>query len=1625
MSIDPKGGEKTKQVPTQFAMDAKELDQGRGTDYWTTPHEMAARAFQGYVEDMIADRGGSSPFLNYGPESAAIPTPWGWKRPFPAGEERKAINEAFTKLVQTIESRETENGNVALYRLSADTQAAYEQRIDDLFAGAEPNNTAGVRVLDRSDVLDLLGYGDREVVLAEKHAVSDGRFNHPQFTAADWKKVPEWLENPVAVFARDDGHLTVIAPETKGGEPIIIGINPDARQAGYAGGKRLHVVLSAYNKDRGRLPIERMVRDGQLRYVDTRKSPAFNDSSGHRLPSNVAELRGLGKKVYTGADLFKYRSASSATDGPQLRLNPGKAKGIPAFSAKAIARQVQEASGLRAVVVDNEFALPTDVLEQVLRDGVVGRVAGLYYRGTAYLVASNLQNVKHAQEVLLHEVVGHQGVRAVLGARTEQVMQQIYGSMPAAERQELEARYAGQLLNMDELERQITVAEEYVAHLAETNPQHSVIQRLVALVRAFLRRVFGAKGALHWTHEDIVALLADSRRLISRGEPSAETSLQPAGAVSYRQTPAGPVAAGLPQVEEVDEAEFVASLKDEGAVRSIARSLYRARGTDSPFFQRWFEGSRMVDKAGRPIAFVHRSFGEKVRFDDSRLGGSTGTATASLGHFLARQDVGNVERYGPVVDKFYVRMRKPKVITQQQFEAMGDWSQTKVEAYRKTLMEQGHDGLYIQGLAWPVVFEGKNIKATRNAGTFDETDQVRYSLAQDAADLFSRFGQRPADVNDPFAEENRRLREQDKTLWSRAKQQFRRQFAPGGLLPQAVFGEKVRRDSEFQAVEFDVRHMAGGLEQAVKADFGVVFDQLPEAQMKQLAEALAGRVDPALPQRTREAVVAMRQYIDSLSGEYIGILQQQIEQNLEGADPALVETISRNIGSYVNRSYRAFDDEKWFEKVPTETLNAARRYLANQYRGQGASEQEAGRLADLKVNELLKTGTAYSSMESMIAEGKLGAKDLSLLIKRKEIAPEIRALLGEYIDPRVNFAKSATKMGRLIWNQRFLDRVRAQGMGTFLFEEQDRPAGATEQLAGEQSDTYAPLNGLWTFPEVAQSFRDAMGKEQMSDLYRTIVRLNGMVKYGKTVLSPTTAMRNWQSAMFFSLANGHFDLTQMKKSLAAFREQVSQKATGDDLVYLRKLKQLGVVYDTPYAGEMARLIEDARLEELLDGKTGTGLKWLNKINQFAQGFYSFGDDFWKIIGFENEKAGLLQAGFSVSEAERMAAERIRNTYPTYSMVGRGIDWLRRFPLAGTFVSFPSEVIRTSVNMLRLTASDLKSDNPALQALGRKRAAGMAMVSAGFYALAAMTAAAFGVDDDEEEALRDLAPDWQKNSTFLYAGRDADGKLRYFDMSFLDPYGYLKRPLTAMLRDQPWEKAAASGIADLLSPFLGADIAAGALFEVMANKKGSGGQVYQENGDPVDQTLDIADHLRKALQPGFMSNAERLVLAGQGVRKEGSGQAYDMRDEVVSLLGWRASTTDPRTALHYRAYDFGDALADSRRVLTRELRSQNKVDEGDIRSAKETAEQQYQQAFREMGRLVQAAQTAGMSRPQVMQTLRMSGVSSADVAQLLSGEAPQFRLSPSSMGRAVQQARLVGGAEHAAEVAKRFRLAMQL
>ena len=975
----------------------------------------------------------------------------------------------------------------------------------------------------------------------------------------------------------------------------------------------------------------------------------------------------------------------------------------------------------------------------------------------------------------------------------------------------------------------------------------------------------------------------------------------------------------------------------------------------------------------------------------------------------------------------------------------------------------------------------REARASVNAGPLLASRDRRASM--DATSVVSNardrlFGQRPPTGKDqPFFQENARIRDQDAGLWQQAGRIVRRQFTPQGLLPDDAFAAKIKRDSQFGAVEFDVQHLVGSFEREVKKDYGKRWSKLPDKDRRVLNEGLSGQISDSIPDRTKASLVAMRRYIDRLSSEYLKVLSGQVDQMLQtpaesagvetaalreamdsaedpvaaarqvlfdgylaqGVDPttadqqayaesgavidalakaSTMQTIRGNLGQYVHRSYRAFDDARWNKKLDDATIQAARDSVRARYREQGETEAEAARLTEVTLNEILKNGTAYDNFEQFIAESKLGAKDLSVLKQRKEIAPEIRALLGEYIDPRVNFAKSATKMGRLVWNDRFLQQIRDRGMGVFLFEGTDRPAQATTQIAGDGSKAYSPLNGLWTYPEVAQSFEDAMGEGGTDNpLLRFIIRLNGAVKFGKTVLAPTTAARNWQSAMFFALANGHFDMRHMRKSFSGLREYFSQQGSGAKLAYLRKLQELGVVYDTPYAGEMMRLLDDARAEkDLLRTSSEMSIK---RVLGYAQKFYQYGDDFWKIIGFENEKRMLMdRAGLSLEAAEIEAAERIRSTYPTYSMVPRAVNSLRKFPLAGTFVSFPAEIIRTSANILRYTHNDLRT--PERRSIGMRRAAGSAVFAgAAFYGIQSLSKALLGIDDEEEEAVRQMAAPWNKNSNILFLGRNDKGELQYFDLSFLDPYNYFKRPLNAMMRDEPWQDQAQSALSELVTPFFGVDITAGAVGAALYNQKpGTGTPIYEESASAPQKAAQIGTYLLDQLQPGITSNLFKTARALQGQYKT-SGQKYNINDEMLAWVGWRKSTLDPKVALYYKSFSFGDELSDAQHDFYQALRGPNEVSDDQLRSLYAATLEKRRRAFDRMHNLVVSAKRAGLEERRVWNVLSSSGVSKDNIAALLNGDTPPWYPTNAARRYALDKAYAIYDRETADRIADRY------
>jgi hypothetical protein len=916
------------------------------------------------------------------------------------------------------------------------------------------------------------------------------------------------------------------------------------------------------------------------------------------------------------------------------------------------------------------------------------------------------------------------------------------------------------------------------------------------------------------------------------------------------------------------------------------------------------------------------------------------------------------------------------------------------------------------------------VKVDLDANSERSTQEDRVNLSI-ISDVKSKLDERlkPKAEETEFDKFYKSLGDKDRSLAERSKQFMRRQFAAGGLLPDNVFKEKIARDGVMNANELEISARLQVFRKAVKKAYKKEYDSLSPAQKAELNRQLTStETNKRIPLNVRASIVELRSVINGLSKEYANVLDQEIAElkasgnTVDVAEKlSLLHTIRSNMGTYANRSYRAFDDPKWPKKVSSEVVERAEEYVKARYLAQGMSSKDATHLARRTVKTILEEGTAYQSMSSFIKESKLGAKDLSTLKHRKDIAPEIMALLGVYEDIEINFAKTVTKMSRLIGNHLFLKRVLEIGKQEgFLFTEDDKPLNrSVVRIAADGSEVLAPLNGLYTYPEIDQAFRDALSKGGSQEAWvNAWIRFNGMVKYGKTVISPTTAMRNIWSAFFFTMANGHFDMSHLQKSLSMSTQYFGGDYDKAKLEYLKKLQRLGVVHDNPHAGEMMDLLKDSQLEEMLFSKKP--FSSLKKLTDFAQTFYQYGDDMWKIVGFENEKALLMKhKRMTEEEAEVAAAERIRNTYPTYSMVGKFPQWLRRLPLAGTFVSFPSEILRTSFHMLNYLRQDFK-DSPEY---AMRKVAGLALVSSLAFAAQGLSKAMMGLDDEEEEAVRDMAAPWQKNSSLMFLGRDDNGNVQYLDLSFLDPYNYFKRPINAILRDQSIDEMAVQSASEMLTPFFGEDITFGTLREIYTNKKETGGTVFNEQDSISNQTLDIVDHLRKGLQPGVANNIERMFKAVNG-DVSASGKEYKVEDEIAALFGFRSSTVDPKTALYYQSFDFKQSKADASRVLKQVLRDPNEVSQSDLDDARDIMISSREQSYERMMRLVKSAKKSGMSNAEIRKVLKLSGISQKDVMSLMFGRIPKEDDYTKMAETIAERAAILYGADAGREVTRR-------
>ena len=657
--------------------------------------------------------------------------------------------------------------------------------------------------------------------------------------------------------------------------------------------------------------------------------------------------------------------------------------------------------------------------------------------------------------------------------------------------------------------------------------------------------------------------------------------------------------------------------------------------------------------------------------------------------------------------------------------------------------------------------------------------------------------------------------------------------------------------------------------------------------------------------------------------------------------------------------------------------------------------------------------------------------------------------------------------------------------------------GKLGKVAGE--DVVNPLLPMYTTKDIADGLAIAnnikdtwltsfargregasVAEQGASFLYRNLILIpKAASQLAKTVLSIPTHIRNLMSAGAFAGANGVLfsnpkDLANAFKegaqisglfNLKNFRQADLEKA-------YREMLELGIVNQQVQVGDLKNIFKAANFGDGIntDAVLRPMMSRLKAIPGWLQGKYVAEDDFWKITNYfvemSRRRKAYQKAGYKYGDEiidsagnkqiygddflKREASDIVKNTVPNYAFVGDVVRTARLLPV-GNFMSFPSEIIRTTSNIGRQTVKELKhsrpttgsnimpvvwdtqlgrfvkNDNP-MYGIGVQRALGMATTLTVVPTATVESAKwLYDVTEDEIEALRRFAPDWSKNSTLVPIRDDNTGELKYIDFSHSNAYDLMARPFRTLAlsindasqNDQTVLNGFSNGIYDAITELASPFVAESIWTEALGDLVGRGGRTRDGRLLYTDQT-SFGDtkaiqfrHLLEALAPSYKQGVRLYQTATGAPTRTGeflTGKTAGINDQVLGFMGLRPITVDPVKAMGFKIANYQTGIRNARREFTGGffgLLRGGPIDENDVLRRYIASNRSRFNVQREMYRDIDAAGILGTSSAALRKEFRDRQISMDAYGKLERGRFDPYFPSKEILARFREIARNLG------------------
>jgi hypothetical protein len=453
-------------------------------------------------------------------------------------------------------------------------------------------------------------------------------------------------------------------------------------------------------------PLERQIAGALQEIIDSpRFAPGIRKDAKRHLDTITESAKDPESEAHEAGLEMAYNFVVAQASKPRFMRQGKKPRpsiGIAKVTAIIEAIKARWKNAPEVVVVENinDPAVPTELQEadrEAVARGATGVPAGVFYKGKVYIFADQMTSTKDVVETLLHEALGHYGLRGVFGKGLKPILEQVARDFPK-EMQDIAAKYK---LDLNDPKAANEAAEEVLANLAATKPTMGIVQRAIAAVRRALRSI-GLDLKLN--NNDLIANYILPARNFVEGER---------------------------------------------VNRAIGGGASFSRATDA--FLNWFGGSKVVDENGEPLVMYTGTSKDKdfTKFNLPKNGAWFTSDPVSASSYARDNDsMGYKWENGNFVEKntasrvmpVYLSIKNPYRLSAEEENTLyraGNYKKAQGIIFERA-KAKGHDGIDMGSGVWVIIGTPNQVKsAIGNNGEYSLTNNdIRFSRVEEGDEDF-------------------------------------------------------------------------------------------------------------------------------------------------------------------------------------------------------------------------------------------------------------------------------------------------------------------------------------------------------------------------------------------------------------------------------------------------------------------------------------------------------------------------------------------------------------------------------------------------------------------------------------------------------------------------------------------------------------------------------------------------------------------------------------------------------------------------------------------------------------------------------------------------------------------------